>query len=160
MRTIGTGCWPTFGRRALSHRTSPALADRHQRDPVPILRLLEREHLIVAVEPDRFYAAEAVDQLVTDLRDGMTEDREYNPPNFGRCSACHANTLSRSSNTVTGSGSRNAGRRVVYGLRRRRNCLLDSCVARSYVRESPFRETPIQEMVSESLFSQLRRNPT
>ena len=55
------------------------LADRHHRDPVPILRLLEREHLIVAVEPDRFYASEAVDQLVTRLRDGMTENREYNP---------------------------------------------------------------------------------
>jgi selenocysteine-specific elongation factor len=55
------------------------LADRHHRDPIPILRLLEREHLIVAVEPDRFYASEAVDRLVTRLRDGMTEDREYNP---------------------------------------------------------------------------------
>jgi selenocysteine-specific elongation factor len=55
------------------------LADRHHRDPIPLLRLLEREHLIVAVEPDRFYAAEAVDRLVTRLRDGMTEDREYNP---------------------------------------------------------------------------------
>jgi len=55
------------------------LADRHQRDPIPILRLLERDHLIVAVEPDRFYASEAVDRLVTKLRDGMTENREYNP---------------------------------------------------------------------------------
>jgi selenocysteine-specific elongation factor len=55
------------------------LADRHHRDPVPILRLLEREHLIVAVEPDRFYASEAVDRLITALRDGMTENREYNP---------------------------------------------------------------------------------
>ncbi len=55
------------------------LADRYQRDPIPILRLLEREHLIIAVEPDRFYAAEAVDRLVTRLRDGMTENREYNP---------------------------------------------------------------------------------
>jgi selenocysteine-specific elongation factor len=56
-----------------------ALADRHARDPIPILRLLEREHLVVAVEPDRFYASEAVDRLVTKLRDGMTESREYNP---------------------------------------------------------------------------------
>ena len=55
------------------------LAARHKRDPVPILRLLEREHLVIPVEADRFYAAEAVDRLVTRLRDGMTEEREYNP---------------------------------------------------------------------------------
>jgi selenocysteine-specific elongation factor len=55
------------------------LAERYQRDPIPILRLLEREHLVIPVEPGRFYAAEAVDRLVTRLRDGMTEDREYNP---------------------------------------------------------------------------------
>jgi selenocysteine-specific elongation factor len=55
------------------------LAERHQRDPIPILRLLEREHLVIPVEPNRFYAAEAVDRLVTRLRDGMTENREYNP---------------------------------------------------------------------------------
>jgi selenocysteine-specific elongation factor len=51
----------------------------HHRDPVPILRLLERENLIVGVEPGRFYAVEVVDRLVTKLRDGMTESREYSP---------------------------------------------------------------------------------
>jgi selenocysteine-specific elongation factor len=55
------------------------LVDRYHRDPIPILRLLEREHLVTAVEPTRFYAAEAVDRLVTRLRDGMTEGSEYNP---------------------------------------------------------------------------------
>ena len=57
----------------------PALTELHQRDPVPILRLLEREGLVVAVEPGRFYAAEEVGRLVTILRDGMTERREYSP---------------------------------------------------------------------------------
>ena len=56
-----------------------ALTDLHHRDPVPILRILEREHLIVAVEPGRFYAVEEVERLVTRLGDGMTEGREYSP---------------------------------------------------------------------------------
>lgn len=56
-----------------------ALADRHERDPVPILRLLERDRLVVGVESGRFYAADAVERLVTRLRDGMTEGREYSP---------------------------------------------------------------------------------
>lgn len=55
------------------------LAVQHRRDPVPILRLLEREGLVVAVEPGRFYAAETVDRLVSKLRDGMTTGREYSP---------------------------------------------------------------------------------
>ena len=55
------------------------LTDLHHRDPVPILRILERENLIVGVEPGRFYAVEVVDRLVTRLRDGMTESREYSP---------------------------------------------------------------------------------
>ena len=50
-----------------------------QRDPVPFLRLLEREHRLVPVEPGRFYAVEEVERLVTRLRDGMTEGREYSP---------------------------------------------------------------------------------
>jgi selenocysteine-specific elongation factor len=56
-----------------------ALADLHHRDPVPILRIIEREGLIVSVEPGRFYAVEVVERLVTTLRDGMTENREYSP---------------------------------------------------------------------------------
>jgi selenocysteine-specific elongation factor len=55
------------------------LGDLHHGDPIPILRILEREHLVVPVEPGRFYAVEAVDRLVTRLRDGMTEGREYSP---------------------------------------------------------------------------------
>ena len=56
-----------------------ALADRHGRDPVPVLRLLERDGLVIAVEPGRFYAAEVVETLVNRLRDGMTDGREYSP---------------------------------------------------------------------------------
>ncbi len=55
------------------------LTVEHQRDPVPILRLLEREGLVVGVEPGRFYAGEVVERLVTKLRDGMTTGREYSP---------------------------------------------------------------------------------
>jgi selenocysteine-specific elongation factor len=49
------------------------------RDPVPILRILEREHQVTPVEPGRFYAVEEVERLVTTLRGGMTEGREYSP---------------------------------------------------------------------------------
>jgi len=55
------------------------LTVQHQRDPVPIMRLLERDGLVVAVEPGRFYAVETVDRLVAKLRDGMTTGREYSP---------------------------------------------------------------------------------
>jgi selenocysteine-specific elongation factor len=56
-----------------------ALTDLHHRDPIPILRILEREGLVVLVESGRFYAAEEVERLVTRLRAGMTDDREYSP---------------------------------------------------------------------------------
>jgi selenocysteine-specific elongation factor len=55
------------------------LAERHNRDPVPILRHLERDQRVVSVESGRFYAAEEVERLVTRLRAGMTEGREYSP---------------------------------------------------------------------------------
>jgi selenocysteine-specific elongation factor len=44
-----------------------------------ILRILEREGVVVPVEADRFYAAEAVDELVGRLRRGMEPEREYAP---------------------------------------------------------------------------------
>jgi selenocysteine-specific elongation factor len=56
-----------------------ALAEEHKRDPVPFLRMLEREHRVVPVEPGRFYAVEEVERLVTRLRGGMTAGREYSP---------------------------------------------------------------------------------
>jgi selenocysteine-specific elongation factor len=56
-----------------------ALAEQYGKDPIPLLRILEREGLIVAVETGRFYAADTVERLVTRLRDGMTEGREYSP---------------------------------------------------------------------------------
>jgi selenocysteine-specific elongation factor len=56
-----------------------ALAQEHKRDPVPFLRLLEREGQVVAVESGRYYATGVVDRLVTRLRGGMTERREYSP---------------------------------------------------------------------------------
>ena len=44
-----------------------------------ILRILEREGVVVPVEADRFYAAEAVNDLVDRLRRGMLPGREYSP---------------------------------------------------------------------------------
>jgi selenocysteine-specific elongation factor len=56
-----------------------ALHEEYQRDPVPYLRMLERERAIIPVEPGRFYAVEVVNRLVTKLRAEMTEGREYSP---------------------------------------------------------------------------------
>ena len=44
-----------------------------------LLRALERESKVVAVELDRFYATASVDSLVDRLRKGMTPGREYSP---------------------------------------------------------------------------------
>jgi selenocysteine-specific elongation factor len=48
-------------------------------DPIPLLRNLERDGSVVQVEPDRFYAAGAVRDLVGRLRSGMAPGREYGP---------------------------------------------------------------------------------
>jgi selenocysteine-specific elongation factor len=59
--------------------TVMALAELHHSDVTPLLRILDREGLVLAVEGDRYYAAEAVRDLVRRLRDGMTKGREYSP---------------------------------------------------------------------------------
>jgi len=45
----------------------------------PLMRILEREAVLVSVEADRYYAATALDALVRRLRDGMAPGREYSP---------------------------------------------------------------------------------
>jgi selenocysteine-specific elongation factor len=44
-----------------------------------LLRLLEREGAVVAVEADRYYEAEALTLLVERLRNGMMRGRAYSP---------------------------------------------------------------------------------
>ena len=44
-----------------------------------LLRLLERSGEVVAVESDRYYAREAVDALIEQLRRSTSGDREYTP---------------------------------------------------------------------------------
>ena len=44
-----------------------------------LLRLVEREGRVVAVEPDRYYATASVDALVERLRANMAAGREYSP---------------------------------------------------------------------------------
>lgn len=48
-------------------------------DPVPFLRILEREGRVVQVETDRFYSATAFNDLVRRLREGMVPGRVYSP---------------------------------------------------------------------------------
>jgi len=54
-------------------------AERKGSDPVPLLRILEREQLVVPVEPDRYYAAGTLRDMVERLRSAMVPDREYGP---------------------------------------------------------------------------------
>jgi selenocysteine-specific elongation factor len=45
----------------------------------PLMRLLERDGSVVQVEEGRYYATQAVAELVGNLRRGMMEGREYGP---------------------------------------------------------------------------------
>ena len=45
----------------------------------PLLRILEREGVVVPVETDRYYARDAVDSLIARLRSGTDAGREYSP---------------------------------------------------------------------------------
>jgi len=47
-----------------------------------LVRILERESVLIPVEPDRYYAATALEALVARLRGGMTPGREYAPGDF------------------------------------------------------------------------------
>ncbi|HEY2377275.1 MAG TPA: selenocysteine-specific translation elongation factor [Gemmatimonadaceae bacterium] len=44
-----------------------------------LLRHLERQRRVVAVEPDRYYSTESVNLLIERLRTGMVKGREYSP---------------------------------------------------------------------------------
>jgi selenocysteine-specific elongation factor len=48
-------------------------------DVADLVRLLEREGRVVAVEPNRFYARSSVNSLLEKLREGMERGREYSP---------------------------------------------------------------------------------
>ncbi len=54
-------------------------AEHGGNDPIPLLRTLEREGKVVQVEPDRFYAAAVVGELVGRLRSSMEPGRTYGP---------------------------------------------------------------------------------
>jgi selenocysteine-specific elongation factor len=63
-------------------REPPSVGELQQRHgpAVPsLLRLLERSGALVAVEPDRYYATEAVAGLVEALRAWALEERDYSP---------------------------------------------------------------------------------
>jgi selenocysteine-specific elongation factor len=56
-----------------------ALSEKYHSDVIPLLRMLEREGLVIAVEAERYYAAEAVSRLAQTLRGAMTPGKEYSP---------------------------------------------------------------------------------
>ena len=66
-----------------SGREPPAVSElkseRNGNDPLPLLRILERERLVVQVETDRFYWADTLNELVDRLRRGMEPGRVYGP---------------------------------------------------------------------------------
>ncbi len=51
----------------------------HGGDVVPLLRLMEREREVVAVEADRWFARTALDEMIGRLRTGMAPGREHTP---------------------------------------------------------------------------------
>ena len=55
------------------------LTTLHGAAVAPLMRILERESVLVSVESDRYYAATALETLVGRLRAGMTPGREYSP---------------------------------------------------------------------------------
>jgi selenocysteine-specific elongation factor len=55
------------------------LTSAHGQAVVPIVRMLEREGVVVPVESDRYYEAGALTALVDRLRNGMVAGREYTP---------------------------------------------------------------------------------
>ena len=61
----------------------PSVADLREdgggRDPMPLLRILEREGVVIPVEGERYYARGAVETLVGTLREKMERGREYTP---------------------------------------------------------------------------------
>ena len=54
-------------------------SERNGNDPLPMLRILERERLVVQVEHERFYAADTLQGIVERLRRGMVPERVYAP---------------------------------------------------------------------------------
>lgn len=55
------------------------LAAKYGPEVGAVLRFLERQGRIVQVEPDRYYAASALEALVRDLRTGTETGRAYGP---------------------------------------------------------------------------------
>jgi selenocysteine-specific elongation factor len=55
------------------------LTSAHGQAVVPIVRMLEREGVVVPVESDRYYDAGALTALLDRLRNGMVAGREYTP---------------------------------------------------------------------------------
>ena len=54
-------------------------SERGGNDPVPVLRILERERLVVQVEGDRYYEVDTLDRLIARLRHGMVPGQVYGP---------------------------------------------------------------------------------
>jgi len=54
-------------------------SEREGNDPTPLLRILERERLVVQVEADRYYWAESVQAVVARLRREMAPGTVYGP---------------------------------------------------------------------------------
>ncbi len=73
-----------LARLGASGREPPAteeLAARHGENVISLLRILERERLVISVEPlgARFYDARCLDQLVREVRERMGDGSEYSP---------------------------------------------------------------------------------
>jgi selenocysteine-specific elongation factor len=55
------------------------LAAVHGADVADLIRILDREGVVVAVEPDRYYESSALTELVARLQGALVPGREYSP---------------------------------------------------------------------------------
>lgn len=64
-------------------REPPSVAELRDeiagQDPIPLLRILERNGVVVQVESERFYAADVVAGMMQEIRDGMRGGGEFAP---------------------------------------------------------------------------------
>ena len=63
-------------------REPPSVDELEQQfgsDTLPVLKMLERERRVIQVAPDRYYAAQALDRMETQLRSAMADGKEKSP---------------------------------------------------------------------------------
>jgi hypothetical protein len=138
-------------------REPPAISELRDgmggRDPIPLLRILEREGVVVPVEPERFYDAAVVAEMMQELRDGMQDGRAAISFGSARCSGLRGSSSCHSSSIVTSATLRNGTRAVGYWHDiKRGDPFLDTPETGSYVRSAHLNFNRYQELAQPNTF--------